>query len=286
MIACVAAAFGIFWWVGELLSIPRYRGFNASLLRQPGGAAVLALLAAFVLVFGVAFIVEIIARKFWLLAGPLAALVGLSAWSFRGGPGYHAFLATTTADSKTGVFFLLAVECLIYGILLAGLWTMIYRLFKAPVPDSKPVFPLLPDGQAIQIILTQAAFTTLGVILLVPTSDKGQAAFGLAAASMIASGLTRYFHDGRSPNRWIWAAPILMIGYIANGFGEGAQLAVETGRLTGTFAALARPLPLDYATAGVVGALLGLALTTHEWELAQPAFARPASSVSSTATPA
>lgn len=269
MFACIAAAFGVFWWAGDLLSIPRYRGFNASLLRQPGGSAVLSIIAAVVLMFAVAFVVGIVARRFWLLAGPLAALAGLSAWSFRGGAGYHAFLASSTSSNGTGVFFILAIECLIYGVALAGIWLMVYRLFRSPEANSERPYSLKPTGEAIQVVLTQAAFTILGVILLVPTSDKGQAFFGVLTASMLAAGLTRYFHDSRSPNQWIWAAPILVgfLGFVVNGFGDGAQLAIETGRLTGTFAALARPLPLDYATAGVVGSLIGLAMTTHDWEV-------------------
>jgi hypothetical protein len=36
-----------------------------------------------------------------------------------------------------------------------------------------------------------------------------------------------------------------------------AAVATETGRVTGVFAPLARPLPLDYASFGTAGALLG-----------------------------
>jgi hypothetical protein len=269
MIACIAASFAVFWWAGELLSIPRHRGFNASLLRQPSGHAVIAVIAAFALVLGTAFIAGIVARRFWLLAGPLAALAGLSAWSFRGGPGYYAFLSTSIVSNGTGVFYLLAAECLLYGVLLAVLWSMVYRLFRDPAAQKASPFTLRPTGDAVQVVLTQAAFTILGTILFVPSSDKGQAVFGLFTASFLAAGLTRYFHGGRTPSQWIWAAPILagIFGYIANGMGDGAKLAIETGRLSGAFAALARPLPLDYTSAGVVGALVGLALTTHEWEL-------------------
>jgi len=271
MIGCIVASFALFWWAGSLLKIPRYRGFDASLFRQDGmGRVVIALLALVVLVFGVTVVAEIIARRFWLFAGPLAALVGLSAWSFRGGRSYFSFLSGTPASPATGAFFLLAGECLFYGLMLAALWLFVFRVFHVPDGPKERPFTLIPDMDAILVILTQAAFTAIGVIVLVPSVDKHQAVLGLAAASAIASGLTRYFHDSKTPNHWIWLAPVLVgvAGYLINGFGSNAELAAETGRLRGVFAALARPLPLDYATAGVVGALIGLAMTTHDWEVA------------------
>jgi hypothetical protein len=270
MFACIVACFAIFWYAGRLLSLPTYRGFDGSLLRQPGVAGpVVAVAVAAVLLFALMIVVEVIASRFWLFAGPLAAAAGLSAWSFRGGPGYYSFLAADPVTAGTGPFFVLAAECLLLGLIFAGLWFVLYRWFYPPQGPGERPFTLIPTADAVQVVLTQAAFTALGVVLLVPSPDKKQAVIGVLFASMIATGITRYFHEDRAPAHWCWAGPFLVgiVGYLINAFGADAHLAVETGRLTGTFAALARPLPIDYASAGVVGSLIGLGMTTDDWQM-------------------
>lgn len=56
---------------------------------------------------------------------------------------------------------------------------------------------------------------------------------------------------------WYWAGPLMvgLVGYLLVFTGQDPQLVV--GNPSGTFAALARPLPMDYASVGPAGALLG-----------------------------
>ena len=271
LLGSAAAAYLLFWWAGHLLSVPVHRGFEASLLRQPTtNGAVVATVAAAALFVVVYVAVSTVAWRHWVFAGPLAASTGLIAWSFRGGPSRYVYLAADAAHAGTGAFWALAAAALLLGGVLAVGWLLILPRFDrdqaaAAAAGTKidaasgPARAARPDGDVLQAVLTQAAFGALGVMLLVPTGDKKQAVFGVMAAFFVATGLAQHFYHDERLARWYWAGPVLvgLVGYAVNAFGADAAAAVETGRLTGTFAALARPIPLDYAGAGVVGALLG-----------------------------
>jgi hypothetical protein len=266
LLGSAAAAYLMFWWAGHLLSVPVHRGFEASLLRQPTATgAVVATVAAAALFLVTFAAVSVVAARHWLFAGPLAASAGLAAWSFRGGPSRYVYLAADAAHAGTGAFWALAAELLLLGGVLAIGWVLILPRFDHSAGEDdaggtagSPPRPR-PDRDVLQAVLTQAAFGAVGVVLLVPTGDKKQAVFGVAAAFLIATALAQHFYRDERLARWYWAGPVVvgLVGYVVNAFGSDARLAVETGRLTGTFAALARPLPLDYAGAGVVGALVG-----------------------------
>lgn len=266
MAFCMAGAYVLFWWVGALFSIPADRGFSGSLLKQPIVGALLSLLVGGVLLVLTTFVVELIASSYWYFAGPLAASAGLCAWSFRGGSSVYTLASVHPTTAGPSVFYLLAAECVILGAGFALVWFLLHRFFHLPKVKDQPSFSLIPTPEVLRIILTQVVLTGIGVLLLVPTSDKKQALFGVLIASTLASGAVRYFHPNRLPEYWCWAAPLLVgiIGYLLNSF-DSSHLAVETGQVTGMFAPLARPLPLDYAGAGVLGALIGLGMTSDDW---------------------
>lgn len=273
LLAAAAGAFAAFWWVAKLLNIPSHPGYNGSLLKQPVGGALVGVFTAAVLVLATTAVVTRLARRHWVYAGALAASVGLAAWSFRGGPSWYVLIAPTPGASGTGVFLGLAVEMLVLGLIVGAAWLVVLPRFAGGPPTPGPLGPtsltvpaapdpmrsLKPDAAILTAVLAQAAFVAVGVALLVPNAEKKQAAFGVLAACFLATAIAQhYFHDERLA-RWYWAGPVLVgvLGYLLNAFGGGAAEAVETGRLVGSFAALARPLPLDYAGAGVAGALMG-----------------------------
>jgi hypothetical protein len=283
LLGAAASAFALFWWVAEVLGIPAHPGYRGSLLKQPVGGALLAVVVAAVLVLGTAAVVTRLARRHWAYAGVLAASAGLAAWAFRGGPVGYVLIAPDAVNLNTGVFFGLAVEMLVLGVVVGAAWLVVLPRFAGPllaggsdaptplvpVPTgatssgvtSSGMSPLVPrpDAAVLTAVLAQALLVGVGVALLVPNAEKKQAAFGVLAACFLATAIAQhYFHDEKVA-RWYWAGPILVgvLGYLLNAFGAGAREAVETGRLVGSFAALARPIPLDYAGAGVAGALMG-----------------------------
>lgn len=269
MAICIAISYVIFWWVGDFFSIPAIRGFGGSLLKQPAAAAVLSLLVAGVLLIAITFVVEWVASRYWYFAGPLAASAGLCAWSFRGGSSVSTLVSLNPTTAGNGIFYLLAAECLMLGGLFAGVWFVLHRFFHLPKVKEQRPFSLIPDVAVAQVVLTQAVVMAIGILILVPNPEKKQVIFGVLIASAIASGTVRYFYNNRIPEHWCWAAPILVgvLGFLINSF-DPTHLAVETGQVSGTFGALARPLPLDYAGAGVFGALIGLGMTSDDWSRA------------------
>jgi hypothetical protein len=91
--------------------------------------------------------------------------------------------------------------------------------------------------------------------LLSRTDAKLQTLASVGISSLLAAIGAQYFSPvNASP--WLWAGPFIVavIGYLSSYFSPAG---FETGRVSGYFAALARPLPLDYASSGVAGALLG-----------------------------
>lgn len=271
LMAAAAGSFALFWWAGKWLGVPAHPGYEGSLLRQPtAGGTATAVAAAAVLYLGVAAVVTLLARRQWVYTGLLAASAGLAAWSFRGGPVRFVLLAPDNAGVGAGAFYTLAAETLILGLIVGIGWLVVLPRVAGDATADEPLIPRPPPG-TLQAVLSQAAFVAVGVLLLVPNGEKKQAAFGVLVACFIATAVAQHFYHDERVARWFWAGPVIVgvVGYLVNAFGPDATLAVETGRLTGTFGALARPLPLDYAGAGMVGVLMGYWIGSEHPETAK-----------------
>src|SRR4051812_37543292 len=59
-----------FWGAGTLLRIPAERGYEASLLQQPGTGRAVGMIAAMVLFVGCAVLGQFIGGRWWAYAGP------------------------------------------------------------------------------------------------------------------------------------------------------------------------------------------------------------------------
>jgi hypothetical protein len=91
------------------------------------------------------------------------------------------------------------------------------------------------------------------------TEDKKQvlAAVGLGA---FAGAFFPYWQPGVRPAAWYWAGPLVvgLAGYLWAFIASPAGSVIGRAGIDGGFlAALARPLPLDYASLGTAGAILG-----------------------------
>lgn len=259
LILCAALSYVLFWWAAEGLGIPAHRGYEGSLLRQPTAigkiGSVLALAGLFI---GVTAVITLAARSFWPFVGVLAASAGLFSWSFRGGPMRYVLLAPDAASATTSVFYSLAFELLLLGAIVGFTWLVVLPFVLV---KRKPGTPLIdkPDGAVLQAVLAQVVAIGLLTMLFVPSGDKKQALFGVLFAAFIATAICQHYFNDERVAKWYWAGPIIVgiLGYLLNALTGDPHVATETGRLTGTFAPLARPLPLDYASAGVLGALAG-----------------------------
>ena len=110
-----------------------------------------------------------------------------------------------------------------------------------------------------QAIAAQILMTGLLVMFLTPVDAKKGVLASVFVGSLIAASLTEYFFGQAELDAWYWVAPAVtgILGYLLNFISNAAGAPDVTGHLMGTFAPLSRPLPLDYASAGMFAALLG-----------------------------
>jgi hypothetical protein len=178
------------------------------------------------------------------------------------------------------VFLMLAVELLILSAVVGAIWYRLVRqaerttAARAEAAGETP--PLGPsdlssagfNGAKLQAVGLQAVLMAIGVMIFVQSDSKQGVLVGVLVASFIGTGLAEYWFKDERAGAWFWAGPLLLgvVGYVLNQF--TAADVIAAGQLRGTFAALARPLPLDYAGMGTVGALLGYWVGAEHPELA------------------
>jgi hypothetical protein len=268
-IACVASA-GLFWLAARWFAIPRHYGMDPSLALQPRPAAVM-LLVGFVLWIAVA-VATVIAGGIRLDAGLFAGAVGLAVLRVRGGPMRYVFQSAGGA----GVMLSLLLELLILYGFLALAWYGLWTLHRRGGIEGDALRDGLADqehtlGERVVAAATQIATMAVLAVLLAQTDDTKQAMAAVFCASLLATLLAYAFSPVR-PSVWYWAGPLAVgaVGYAAGymNWGRGGPSVWKAGLAAGFLAPLARPVPLDYASAGPAGAILGYWLS-RRWQRAK-----------------
>jgi hypothetical protein len=242
----------IFGFASRYFELPILPGYDGSIICQPSPVSAFAVVAVALAVATLAGTVLAGAVRFE--AGLFAAAFGLMAFSLRCGTMQSVILE---AGGNEGVFVRLAVELLILGIFLGGMWAVLWRLARAlhgrsSIPPDK-VSPALNDLTAT---VAQTVATAVLMFLLCQSQAKYQALASVGIASWLGSMIAYKCAPAR-PSIWYWIGPLLvgLIGYILAAMGQDTN--VNIGSPAGAFAALARPLPVDYAGLGTAGAILG-----------------------------
>jgi hypothetical protein len=260
----------LFWFAGAWFRIPRHQGFEMSLALQPSAAADLLLVG--VVTLAATAVGTVLAGSIRFDAGLFSAAIGLAALSCRGGPMRYV----TQAAGGRGVFLAMALELLVLGALLGLAWFGLWLLYRRGRLSGDALRDGLRDephdlGERIYALLVQAAVMSVIVLLLARTDDKKQVLAAVGVASFGATLMSYAFSPVR-PSVWYWAGPILVgvVGYITAYLSAGSMESVgwKSGAGAGTLAALARPLPLDYASLGTAGAILGY-WTSRQWQRAK-----------------
>jgi hypothetical protein len=239
--------FFIFWFIAKLLGIPAEPRHDGSLLRQPAvSTAISALIAAVILLPACALFGSVLMRKGRNLAGLAAACAGFSAWSMRGGPMHEVLFYAP----GTSVFLVLAVELVLLGAVAVALWLILWR--RPPLPAASP------ERTAATPILVQTLLFFVLVMFFAQTDLKKQALGAVFFSALIATNVAETYWPAPDSGKWYWIGPLAigLIGYVVacftvSGWADGVR------ELNGLFVPLARPLPLDYVSAGLCGALLG-----------------------------
>jgi hypothetical protein len=259
LLVICAGAFALFWWAGGALGVSRERGFNGSLLVSPGPAG--NLLVTCVLTFAAVVLGTVVAGFVRPDAGLLGAALGLVALSVRGQPVYAVL---HDADGGRGAYLLMALELVLLYAFLGAAWWMLFalqrrgRLHRDTVRDGLPDVDL-PANAGWTALMTHVLIMA-GVVILVAQSEDKKQVLAAVAIGAFAGAFFPYWQHGARPSAWYWAGPLAVgvAGYVLAWVNP--PLGTDIGRPghpAGFLAALARPLPLDYAGAGTAGALLG-----------------------------
>ena len=242
------------------MHIPQEPGFQGSLLGQTNW--VLAYIVICVMLALSALIGTIIAGRSWLFAGLFAAAVGLGGLSSRCGPLHYVLFEALTHNRMQSIFLRLSLEHIIIMIPVTLLWLYFWERFSELRPNLSPDAtegqPAKPDNTAgdAAAVAVQVVVMTLLVAILVPTDAKKQALVGVFVAGAISAALAESVSPTRNAARWYWLGT-LVVGIIGYLIAYAHPDLWSTGFNEGGLANLAHPMPLDLASAGIAGTLLG-----------------------------
>lgn len=257
LVSAAVACFCVFWWAGVLMRIPVHPGYEASLFQQPW--AVVSVLVVGIALAAAVVLGTALAGMIRYDAGLFAAAIGLTALSLRGGASRYVIFWSLAHDTGRGVFLVLLAETVVLGAMVgicAYLLDSLYRSGK--LKDRESILPPGVEAPAMGDLssLALATVTTaIGVLLLARSEDKQQVLAAVGIASFAGAALAESFMP-LTRRTWCWAPPVI-VGIVGYAMAYVDPYGMKIGHLQGTFAALARPLPLDYVGAGTAGSLLG-----------------------------
>ncbi len=245
--------FLLFWFAAGLLGVPRYPGYEASLLLFNPLSGMLLVLVGMVIA---ALIGSLIAGTIRFDAGIVAATLGVMAISVRGGRMESILLG---ADGPR-VYIVMMVETLVLFGFIATAWAVLWGLLRAGMLQDDAARDGVRNvddsmNQQLLAMVAQAIILALLLLLLCRTDQKPQVIAALGISSFLAT-IAAYQLFPVRPSVWYWCGPLLvaMIGY---GLAYLDPIGWEMGKAGNTFGALARPLPLDYAGVAPAGAIVG-----------------------------
>lgn len=250
MLVCI----GVFYAVGRYMDIPDEPGFSMSLLGQstPVMDLVVTALATWVCLI----VATLIAGSVRYDAGLVAASVGMVTLSVRGGPMRTVLQAAT----GPGIYLRLIVEMLLLWLIVAGStalvrWVVDMKLVKRPdlMGNPQSAQSKARIGFRITAVAFQTAIMALVLWAMAQSDAKAQVIVSTFLGSLAGAALAAgYFHDVGAT--WATCIAPLLVGVLGYALAYLNPSGLAVGH---TMETLARPLPIDYASAGCAGAILG-----------------------------
>jgi hypothetical protein len=262
LVVGLALSAAAFVFASRTFRVPAAPHFDASLLAQPSprgslGVVALTLLAGVV-------VSTVIAGTIRFDAGLFCATAGMIALSVRSGRMGDLLRQSAPTATSPAFFVHLALELVALYAFVAVAWSVLWGLhtggrlkadeFRDGIEDTDEPLPF-----KLAALIMQAGVMAVGVLLLAQTDDKSQVIAAVSISAFVGACCAYYMYP-ISPSPWLWVGPMIVgvagygIAYFVTPAGEDAW---RTGQLTHGLAALARPIPLDYASAGPAGAILG-----------------------------
>jgi hypothetical protein len=256
------ASLAIVYWLIHTMNVPAASFRAGAILQQPHAMVAMGVVW---IAFGLSCAVAtIIASRCHYDAGVTCAAIGLAGFSSRFGPSRFILFQA----SGKGVYLTLAVELILLFIPIALAWMLLHRMSTS---GALPAESLLDETEADEPLdqkflagVAQALVMTILMMLMCQTDAKRQTMASVAISAYLGALAAHHFIATR-PSIWYWMGPLLVgiIGYLGQAFTGGADWTIGDPR--GFFAPLARPHPLDYASLGVAGAMLGY-WTSQRWQ--------------------
>lgn len=254
LLASIALAVLTAVLVQRLLHAPQVRGFSPALMQNSPPA--LGLLSAGLAIVAGAAVCTLAVGRIRPDAGIFCAALALLAFRFHTGPTRLALMN----GGKTALFNL-ATELAVIGLTMVGAFLVLRLLVRSRVlpDDGDRDGAALPDEKLDQKLLctaTTAVVMAVIMMLLCQSDDPGQTLWSVFIASWLGTWCSFRFAPV-APSVWYWAAPLALgvVGYAWIGATGSATASI--GVPGGFLSALARAAPLDYASVGVAGALIG-----------------------------
>ncbi len=256
------------WLVSHVMGVPAHAGFEASVLHQP--SAVIGLVGVVVAMVGGTLIALPLVRRVHEEAALAIGILATAVLSWRGGSIYYTLVGTGVGSREASVFLTLAGETVLLFGLAMGLWMLVKNLSPGrgvPAIDDATNEKLREDEDAIEpepldqkvlAVLIQAVVMAAVMMFLCRSTEKLQVLLCVLIAGLLGA-MAAHRSIAASPAIWFWMGPMVvaLIGYVSAYF---APTRIEIGDPGHYFAALARPLPIDYLAAGVPGAIWGYAM--------------------------
>ncbi len=242
---CAGATYLLSSW----LRWPVTPGYQVSLLAGP--SAVMGLLVALLAILVSTVLSIVIVREVEFEAGFLCAAAGLGILSLRGGT-----VGNLLRSGGAGVYGWMILETLLLAGILWSAWVLLNEALRrgllADELSSVASENSAPIGQKFVALLISVAVTIIVVTILAQTDAKKQVLWAVGIGSCVGALVGHQMTPVR-PSLWFWTAPLVtgLIGYTW-------ALASPGNAIIGVPAnPMASAAPLDYASVGVVGAILG-----------------------------
>jgi hypothetical protein len=259
MLAGIIVSILVFEFLSRQFHIPAFPGFGGALLEEPSPLVSLVIVTLGLVV--AVFLSTLITGTLRFDAGLFCGTAGMATLSVRSGR--MGDVLRQSAATGPSVFVHCALELVVLYMLVAIAWSVLWGMhvsgflkadeFRDGVEDTDE--PILFKISALAM---QVGVMALFMMLLGQTDAKPQMLASVSISAFLGACAAYYMYP-ISPSPWLWVGPMIVgiVGYALAYFSVGTGEEWKTGRLAFRLAPLAQALPLDYATAGPAGAILG-----------------------------